>query len=566
VRVCGVHLLGALVRGAGWVAVTGVRHAAGPDGEERPCSGRLRGNHTVVTSRTGALFAMQDTPWDRALKVTADGDGLVGHAGAVLLRKIADRSGLTGWLGPALARAGKSPAVDRGMALVSMAVAIALGAASMNDIAVLAHQEPVFGPAPSDTTVRRTLELADERSLGKVAKVRAKARAHVWGLVAATPAGFPWLEFAGKTLKGWLVIDMDATLVTAHSEKQGAAPTFKKGYGFHPLGAWLASTAESLAMLLRPGNAGSNTVSDHIQVLAAAITQIPARMRSRLLLRVDGAGASHELITHLLSLATARRTVLFTCGWMITAADEDAIRKLPASAWQADPGQDGAVQDDKHVTEITHLMSRAAGWPAGLRWIVRRTKPSRRQMKNLTACEKATGWRYSITCTNIPATGISGVPGSHHPQFIDVAHREHAVVEDRVRTSKAMGLRNLPSKTWQVNCGWVLAANIAADLAAWSGLLGLYDCDDLKDAEPDTLRLVNRTHLSSRRSQAHQRAMPGVWACPASVWQVTEVPARRWKPRKADMQRHATCQPSPRCCSWPLPGSGPSLAGRPLTC
>jgi hypothetical protein len=293
---------------------------------------------------------------------------------------------------------------------------------------------------------------------------------------------------AGKLLAGWLVIDLDATLITARSDKQGAAPTFKKGYGFHPLGAWLANTTESLAMLLRPGNAGSNTFADHAAVLTAAIRQIPSRMRSRLLVRVDGAGASHELINHLLSLTAGRRTMLFTCGWMITDADEQAIRLLPAAAWHAGLDQDGTVQEDKHVAEITHLTSRAAGWPAGLRWIVRRTKPSRRQMPNLTAFEKKTGWRYSIIVTNIPDTGINGVPGSHHPPFIDVLHREHAVVEDRVRTNKAMGLRNLPSKTWAVNCGWVLAANLAADLSAWCRLLGLYDCDDLKDAEPDTLR------------------------------------------------------------------------------
>ncbi len=407
----------------------------------------------------------------------------------MLLRKLADQAGLTAGLGSALARAGKSPLVDRGVALVSMAVAIVLGATSMNDITLLAHHEPVLGAAPSDTTVRRTLELADPRTLDKIARVRAKVRAHVWKLIAAAPAGFPWLAVAGKLLAGWLVIDLDATLITAHSDKQGAAPTFKKGYGFHPLGAWLANTTESLAMLLRPGNAGSNTFADHLSVLTAAIRQIPARMRTRLLVRVDGAGASHELITHLLSLASRRRTVLFTCGWAITEADERAIAMLPAAAWQAAVDQDGTVQEDKHVAEITHLLSRAAGWPAGLRWIVRRTKPSRRQAKNLTALERATGWRYSIIVTNIPAAGgIGGVPGSHHAQFIDVLHREHAVVEDRVRTAKAMGLRNLPSKTWTVNCGWMLAANLAGDLAAWCRLLGLYDCDDLKDAEPDTLR------------------------------------------------------------------------------
>ena len=181
--------------------------------------------------------------------------------------------------------------------------------------------------------------------------------------------------------------------------------------------------------------------------------------------------------------------MLFTSGWMITAADEEAIRLLPATAWQAAVDQDGLVQQDKHVAEITHLLSRAGRWPAGLRWIVRRTKPSRRQAKNLTAFERATGWRYSIICTNIPAAGgIPGVSGSHHAQFIDVLHRQHAVVEDGVRTAKSMGLRNLPSKTWVVNCGWVLAANLAADLAAWCRLLGLYDQEDLKDAEPGTLR------------------------------------------------------------------------------
>jgi len=431
----------------------------------------------------------KNTRWDRNLSVAPDAGGLIGHAGAVLLRKLADQCGLTSALGAALGRKGKFPLIDRGMALVSMAVAIALGARTMSDIAVLTHQEPVFGTAPSDTTVRRTLELADPVTLDKIARARAAVRARVWQLVCARPAGFPWLAIAGKLLAGWLVIDLDATLITARSDKEGAAPTFKSGYGFHPLGAWCANTAESLAMLLRPGNAGSNTFADHLAVLTAALRQIPSRMRSKLLVRVDGAGASHELITHLLSLSSRRRTVLFTSGWMITAADEEAIRLLPATAWQTTVDQDGAVQEDKHAAEISHLLSRAGRWPAGLRWIVRRTRPSRRQARNLTAYERATGWRYSIICTNIPAArGIPGVPGSHHAQFIDVLHRQHAIVEDGVRAGKSMGLHNLPSKTWVVNCGWVLAANLAADLAAWCRLLGLYDQEDLKDAEPDTLR------------------------------------------------------------------------------
>jgi hypothetical protein len=115
--------------------------------------------------------------------------------------------------------------------------------------------------------------------------------------------------------------------------------------------------------------------------------------RRKILVRVDGAGASHELIDHLLALCSPRRKMLFTCGWMITAADEDAIGKVPADAWKPGIARDGGIEEDKHVAEITHLMSRAGNWPDGLRWITRRVKPSRRQMQNLTAYEKKTGWR-----------------------------------------------------------------------------------------------------------------------------------------------------------------------------
>jgi hypothetical protein len=273
---------------------------------------------------------MQHNGWDHALKVTADGTGLVGHVGGVLLRKAADQAGLTGWLSAALRKKGTWPAFDRGIVLVLLATAIALGATSMSDIALLVHLAPVLGDAPSGPTVRRALDLAGTPAmLDRITCARAKARAHAWQLIERTPAGFPWLVIAGKTLAGWLVIDLDATLVTASSDKEGAAPTCnKKGYGFHPLGAWLANTRECLAMLLRPGNAGSNTFTDHKEVLAAAIRQVPARFRRKILVRVDGAGASHDLIKHLLSLSSPRRTVLFTCGWMITAADEEAIRPV----------------------------------------------------------------------------------------------------------------------------------------------------------------------------------------------------------------------------------------------
>jgi Transposase DDE domain group 1 len=257
----------------------------------------------------------------------------------------------------------------------------------------------VLGDAPSGPTVRRALDPAGTPAvLDRIARARAKARAHVWQLIEGTAAGFPWLVIAGKTLTGWLVIDMDATLVTASSDKEGAAPTWKKRLRRPPLGAWLANTRECLAMLLRPGNAGSNTFTDHEEVLAAALRRVPARFRKKILIRVDGAGASHDLIDHLLSLSSARKIVLFTCGWMITAADEDAIRQVPEDTWKPGTRQDGSVEDDKDVAEITGLMSRAGNRPEGLRWIARRVKPSRRHLRNLTEPFVSGLWNRHLLC------------------------------------------------------------------------------------------------------------------------------------------------------------------------
>jgi hypothetical protein len=449
--------------------------------------------------------------WDDRLSVTATDKNLVGHAGAVLLRKCADKAGLTSGLNAVIPR-GEGPGWwDRGTVLTSLAVSIALGATSMSDIDLLAHQAPVFGDPPSDCTVRRCLTALDMVTLGKIAKARAKARRRVWDLIADRPDGFPWLLVAGQLLHGWIVIDLDATLITAHSDKQGAAVTFKKGFGFHPLGAWCANTAESLAMLLREGNAGSNTVSDHIRVLADAIDQIPARYRRKILVRVDGAGATHDFLEHLPAMNSAFRTVRFTVGWTITDADEAAIAALPVDAWTDSLRQNGEATATAGVAEITGLDARAEKWLPRLRLTVRRTKPAARHRKNLTALERKTGWRYAIVATNI--TRMRGIPGSHHPQWLDALHRSHATVEDRVRTNKAMGLRNLPSKAWTVNRGWVLAANIAADITTWTRLLGLHDQPDLVDAEPETLR-YRLLHLpATLSSHARQRVLkiPETW-------------------------------------------------------
>jgi hypothetical protein len=277
-------------------------------------------------------------------------------------------------------------------------------------------------------------------------------------------------------------------------------------------------------MTLRSGNAGSNTAADHVTVLADAFGQLPGIVRAKVLVRIDGAGASRKLTHHLVGLSTTRRTVRFTTGWKITDLDEAAIAAVPEAAWEAMLDQDGEPVDaDKGaVAEITGLNPRltadtepdndsndsddeatTASWPAGMRLIARRVRPSARDAKLLTPFEKKTGWKYHVTATNIPARGLAGVTGSGHAQWIDAAHRQHAVVEDRVRTNKAFGLRNLPSQKWDVNRGWMLAANLAADLDAWHRLLVLHDQPDLTRAEPETMRF--RIYTVPARLTRHAR-------------------------------------------------------------
>ncbi|MGO8892483.1 MAG: hypothetical protein ACLQB1_22720 [Streptosporangiaceae bacterium] len=167
---------------------------------------------------------MQHNGWAPALEVTADGTGLVGHAGAILLRTAADQAGLAVGLSAALRRKGTSPLLDRGIVLVSLAAVIALGATTMSDIGLLAHLAPVLGAAPSGPTVRRALDLAGTPAmLDRIARARARARAHAWTLIEGTAVGFPWLVIAGKTLAGWVVIDMDGTLITAHRQGRGGS-------------------------------------------------------------------------------------------------------------------------------------------------------------------------------------------------------------------------------------------------------------------------------------------------------------------------------------------------------
>ena len=216
------------------------------------------------------------------VEVTADGEGLVSHAGAALLVELTDRVGLTDGLSDALAGTReRRSAHDPGRVLRDVAVMLADGGDCVTDIDAYRGQERLFGARASETTTHRVLKSIDEQLLGRIRAARAAARARAWD-AGARPES--------------LTLDIDATLVSAHSEKDLAAGNYKHGYGFHPLGCWLDETGEALAAILRPGNAGSNTTADHIAVLSAAIAQVPPVHRKKLLVRADGAGSSHGLL------------------------------------------------------------------------------------------------------------------------------------------------------------------------------------------------------------------------------------------------------------------------------
>jgi hypothetical protein len=304
-------------------------------------------------------------------------------------------------------------------------------------------------------------------------------------------------------------IRMDATIQIAHSVKEGAAGTFKGSWGHHPLTAWCDNTGESLALRLRPGNAGSNTASDHIEVLAEAIAQIPAAHRRDMLVTVDGAGATLDLIRHLTKLNTAPgRRVHYSVGFDLDARARAAIGKVSETVWEHVWDRDGEPHDldDAGVVELTGLLRTSHGgdelrsWPADMRVICRRERP--RSDAQLCVLEETDGWRYQLTATNTPARQTA---------FLEARHRVHARVEDRIRCGKATGLDHLPSKSLEINKAWCVAAAIAADLLSWLRLLCLHAT--LADAEPKTLR-YRMLHTAVRIVRGQRRRkikIPDTW-------------------------------------------------------
>jgi len=287
------------------------------------------------------------TGWLKGLEVTADGTGIVSHAGLALLRALADKTGLTGGLSRALAPR-RLLVHDRGRVLADLACAIADGAEVISDFRVMADQRELFGPVASVPTCWRALnEIAagGGRPRARITAAVNAARRVAWAQIEARHGALPGVAIADKVLEGVTCLRLDASVVACHSEKEGAEPNFK-GFGLHPLGCWCDNTAEPLAVKLRPGSAGSNTTADHLEVLAAAITALPPKFRRRLMVTCDGAGASHGLIERLDALAARPGyQLIYSVGWELGERERTALRLVPEKAWQIAIDHRGEVRE-----------------------------------------------------------------------------------------------------------------------------------------------------------------------------------------------------------------------------
>jgi hypothetical protein len=467
------------------------------------------------------------TGWSKDLTVEVAGRGVVAHTGSVALRALSDRTGLTGALSSALTRRGFTPVHDRGRVLADTAVLIADGGRVMSDLAVLRDQGELFGSVASDPTLWRTLNDIDDLQRDKLAAARARTRRHVWGRVVARHGAIPASSVADRDLGKTIVIRLDATLVVAHSDKELATGTFKGTWGHHPLTAWCDNTSENLAVKLRTGSAGSNTVTDHLEVLTAAIAQIPATFRRDLLITCDGAGATKDLLAHITTLNTAPgRRVHYSVGFDLDARCRTAIARVPEALWENVINADGSPRDldDAGVVELTGLLRQCVGahgrtidqlkaWPKDMRVIVRRERPH--PGAQLSLFEEADGWRYQVFATNTHAGSRdeSGRLGGKLGQlaYLEARHRAHARVEDAIRNAKSTGLGHLPSKHYGLNQAWCIAAAIAADLLAWLQLLCL--TGELAKAEPKTLR-YRLLHTAARIIRGQRRRkirIPETW-------------------------------------------------------
>ncbi|WP_433522273.1 IS1380 family transposase [Nocardia pseudovaccinii] len=434
------------------------------------------------------------SPYPR-LAVDGHGSGVVSQAGAVLLVRTAERIGLVEGLSAALMPWRKPMAShDPGKIVLDLAISIAIGGDCAADIAQLRCEPGVFGNVASDPTVSRLVaDLARNapKVLAGIAAARADARAAAWAL-AAQAAPDHDISAADP-----LVIDLDASLVDAHSDKERAAPTFKCGYGFHPLNAFIDhgqdGTGEPAVLELRPGNAGSNTAADHKQVLDAALAQLPwrpgYRVGRKVLVRTDAGGGTHEFLTH-----CHKRRVQYSAGLTLTETMTEAVDQVPKHAWTPAYNAEGEPRAGAWVAEITGMLD-LTGWPPGMRIIIRKERPHPGAQLRFTDRD---GLRLTAFATNTRRGQLA---------HLELRHRRRARCEDRIRHAKNTGLRNLPYHDYQANRIWLALVALALDLLAWMPMLALAD-HEARRWEPKTLRLrlfSTPARLAHHARQTHLR-------------------------------------------------------------
>ena len=405
----------------------------------------------------------------RRVEVTTDGRNLVSHAGTAMLAELADRTGLTHRLSEAMAGCGISwHTHDPGVVLTHLAVAIADGADCLCDIDTLRKNSELFGEVASVTTAWRAVKATTAPELRAIAKAVAKTREVVW---AEAPPGD-------------ITIDCDATLLDVHSEKQDAAPTYKRGYGFHPLGAWCDTTGEPLALMLRPGNAGSNDADDHLELLDQAIGALPPEyhlghepgddpglVRHHILVRADSAGATHGFVSGL-----TEANIEYSIGHPVDQGVREALLSFQEEDWVEAIEADGTVRDGAQVAELTDLMDLST-WGEDARLICRREHPH--PGAQLSLFDTSEGFRHTCFITNASALNFDAA-------VLELRQRGHARVEDRVRCWKDCGLQNLPFASFTQNLTWVATSLVAGALIAWAQMICLDG--ELKKAEPKTIR------------------------------------------------------------------------------
>lgn len=410
--------------------------------------------------------------------VTSDGAGLVSHAGTALLAQVAGELGLTralllGLAGLKQRRRGHDP----GRVIRDLAVMLADGGECVSDLGAQRDQEGLFGPVASDSTAFRVIDriASEPGSLEELRLAHARARERFWELHGAPEQ---------------LTIDVDATLITAHSEKEKAAGNYKHGYGFHPLMSYADETRETLGGLLRAGNAGSNTVADHRTVLDRALEQIPAKHIEdlQILVRADTAGATHGLTDY-----CREHNMRFSVGYELTEQVRTGILEIPEDGWVSALDQDGSERKNGQVVEITDRVD-LSSWPKRSRLIVRRERPHPGAQLSFTDHD---GYRFQAILTDQDDQDIA---------VLECRHRQHAHVEDRIRDDKDTGLSKFPFKDFKLNEVWLEIVMLAHDLIVWTQALAL--TGELAKAEPKRLRyrllhVAGRLAFSGRRGKLH---------------------------------------------------------------